>query len=334
MPEPIPVIIGPTAVGKTDLSLAIARDLDAEIVGGDSRQVYRFLDIGTAKPSLAQRHTVPHHLIDILNPDDPLNAAGFARLAWGCMHAIEARGKQPLVVGGSGLYIRALTDGLFAGPGANPRLRTALEAEAHSLGLQALHDRLATVDQTAANRIHPHDRVRIIRALEIYTVTGKPISQWQRQWQNPVRPRTFVLIGLTRDREDLRQRIGARTEAMLQMGLEGEVRRVLGMGYSSTLPTLQSVGYGEIVAYLGGAWDLAQARELIERQTWRLAKRQITWFRRMPGIRWISLTETPESAAIELIYSLLANTRDRPQEALPDSRAEDQGIGCACPVSR
>jgi tRNA dimethylallyltransferase len=334
MTRPIPVIIGPTAVGKTDLSLAIARDLDAEIVGGDSRQVYRFLDIGTAKPSIAQRHIVPHHLIDILNPDDPLNAAGFAQLAWGCIHAIEARGKQPVVVGGSGLYIRALTDGLFAGPGAHPCLRTALEAEVHSLGLQSLHDRLAAVDQAAANRIHPHDRVRIIRALEIYTLTGRPISQWQCQWQNPVRPRTFVLIGLTRDREDLRQRMAARTEAMLQMGLEGEVRRLLSMGYSSTLPTLQSVGYGEMVAYLGGAWDLTRARELIERHTWRLAKRQMTWFRRIPGIHWISLTEMPDSAAIELIHSLLINTRDRPQEALPDSREEDQDIGCACPVSR
>jgi tRNA dimethylallyltransferase len=334
MTRPIPVIIGPTAVGKTDLSLAIARDLDAEIVGGDSRQVYRFLDIGTAKPSIAQRHIVPHHLIDILNPDAPLNAAGFAQLAWGCIHAIEARGKQPLVVGGSGLYIRALTDGLFAGPGANPCLRTVLEAEAHSLGLQALHDRLAAVDQAAANRIHPHDRVRIVRALEIYTLTGRPISQWQCQWQNPVRPRTFVLIGLTRDREDLRQRMAARTEAMLQTGLEGEVRRLLSMGYSSTLPTLQSVGYGEIVAYLGGAWDLARTRELIERHTWRLAKRQMTWFRRIPGIHWISLTEMPDSAAIELIHSLLTNTRDQPQEALPDSREQAQDIGCACPVSR
>jgi tRNA dimethylallyltransferase len=334
MTRPIPVIIGPTAVGKTDLGLALARDLDAEIIGGDSRQVYRFLDIGTAKPSRAQRHAVPHHLIDILNPDEPLNAARFAQLAWGCIQAIEASGRQPLVVGGSGLYIRALTDGLFAGPGADPRLRTALEAEAHRLGLQALHDRLASVDQAAAKRIHPHDRVRLIRALEIYALTGKPISHWQGQWQNPVRRRTFVLIGLTRDREDLRQRIAARTGAMLQMGLEGEVRRVLGMGYSATLLTLQSVGYGEIVAYLGGAWDLPQARELIERHTWRLAKRQMTWFRRLPGMHWISLTAGSGSAAIELIHGLLANAGDRPQETLADSRDEDQGTRCACPVSR
>ncbi len=316
MTRPIPVIVGPTAVGKTDLSLAIAQALNAEIIGGDSRQVYRGLDIGTAKPSLAQRQAFPHHLIDILNPNEPLNAAGFARLAWGCIHVIEARGKQPLVVGGSGLYIRALTDGLFTGPGANSQLRGALEAEAHTLGLQALHDRLAVVDQAAANRIHPHDRVRIIRALEIYTLTGKPISQWQCQWRDPVRPTSFIFIGLTREREDLRRRIAARTETMLQMGLEREVRMLLGMGYAPTLPPLQSVGYGEVVAFLGGAWGLAQARELIERHTWRLAKRQMTWFRRIPGMHWISLTKTPMSVATELIHSLLASPRDGTQEAL------------------
>jgi tRNA dimethylallyltransferase len=328
------VIIGPTAVGKTDLSLAIARNLDAEIVGGDSRQVYRFLDIGTAKPSLSQRRAVPHHLIDILNPDEPLNAARFAQLAWGCMQRIEARRKSALVVGGSGLYIRALTDGLFAGPGANPPLRLTLEAEADNLGLQTLHDRLAAVDPVAAHRIHPHDRVRIIRALEIYTLTGKPISQWQDQWQHPVRPRAFVLIGLRRDGEDLRGRIAARTAAMLQMGLEGEVRRVLAMGYSPTLPALQSVGYGEIVAYLGGVRDLAQARELIERRTWRLAKRQMTWFRRLPDSHWISLTETPESVAIQMVHSLLAKAQDRSQEALPAPPEGDQATACTCPVPR
>jgi tRNA dimethylallyltransferase len=334
MTQPIPVIIGPTAVGKTDLSLAIARDLEAEIVGGDSRQVYRFLDIGTAKPTVAQRQAIRHHLIDILNPDEPLNAARFAQLAWGCIHAIEARGKPVLVVGGSGLYIRALTDGLFAGPGAHPHLRTALEAEAHSLGLQALHDRLAAVDPAAATRIHPHDRVRIIRALEIYTLTGTPISQWQCQWQNPVRSRTFLLIGLTRDREDLRRRLATRTGAMLQMGLVDEVRRALAMGYSPTLPTLQSVGYGEIVAYLGGTCDLTHARELIERNTWRLAKRQMTWFRRMTGMHWISLTDTPESVAIQRIQDLLADTRPHPQESSPAIRPKDQRPDCACPVLR
>jgi len=333
MTRPIPVIIGPTAVGKTDLSLTIASDLDAEIIGADSRQVYRYLDIGTAKPSLAQRHAVPHHLIDVRNPDEPLNAAVFARLAWGCVHAIEARGKQPLVVGGSGLYIRALTDGLFTGPGADPHLRAALEVAAHHLGLQAMHDRLAAVDRAAADRIHPHDRVRIIRALEIYTVTGKPISQWQGQWQSPARARTFVFIGLTRARDDLRDRIAVRTEAMLRMGLVEEVRRVLDLGYSAALPTLQSVGYAEIVAHLSGAWDLSRARELIERHTWRLAKRQRTWFRRLSGLHWISLTETPPSAAIERIHHLLATTEQPTQQAPAHSTMDDRGTGCTCPVA-
>jgi tRNA dimethylallyltransferase len=334
MARPIPVIIGPTAVGKTDLSLEIAHQLEAEIVSADSRQIYRRLDIGTAKPSLTQRQAVTHHLIDLLNPDEPLNAARFARIAWSCIHTIEARGKLPLVVGGSGLYIRALTDGLFVGPAANPGLRATLEAEAHSLGLQVLHERLAAVDAAAARRIHRHDRVRIIRALEIYTLTGTPISQWQHQWQNPVRPRAFVLIGLRRDREDLRRRIAARTEAMLQMGLVAEVQRVLALGYPPTLPTLQSVGYGEIVAYLDGQGDLAQARQLIERHTWRLAKRQMTWFRRIGGIHWLCLTEMPESAAIQVIQDIIANTLETPPEASPAMWPAEQGTACTCPTQK
>jgi tRNA dimethylallyltransferase len=332
MARPIPVIIGPTAVGKTDLSLAIARELNAEIIGGDSRQVYRFLDIGTAKPSAAQRQTVPHHLIDIVNPDEALNAARFAQLGWGCIQSIEGRGKQPLVVGGSGLYIQALTDGLFAGPGANPHLRVALEAEAQAHGLQTLHDRLAAVDPTAARRIHRHDRVRIIRALEIYTLTGRPISQWQCQWQNPARRRAFVLIGLIRHRDDLRHRIASRTEAMLHMGLEAEVRGLLALGYPPTLPPLQSVGYGEVVAYLDGKWDLARARELIERNTWRLAKRQMTWFRHMSGMHWISLAEMSETAAIQMIQHLVAEAGEMPQEISSDLRRQDQGERCTCPI--
>ncbi|HSF29189.1 MAG TPA: tRNA (adenosine(37)-N6)-dimethylallyltransferase MiaA [Candidatus Tectomicrobia bacterium] len=332
MERPIPVIIGPTAVGKTDLSLDLARELEAEIIGGDSRQLYRFLDIGTAKPSPAQRRLVPHHLIDIVNPDVTMHAAGFARMAWGCIHSIEASGKLPLVVGGSGLYIRALTDGLFAGPGANPHLRTALAAEAHSLGLQALHDRLAAVDQAAAQRIHPHDRVRIIRALEIYALTGKPISQWQCQWQHPGRQRAFVLIGLTRDREDLRRRIAARTEAMLRMGLESEVRTVLAMGYPPTLPTLQSVGYREIVAYLDGKWDLAHTRELIEHHTWRLAKQQMTWFRHVAGVQWVSLTDPPANAAIRIIKDLVGRAEGLASQTSPDTQHQDRGERCTCPT--
>ena len=332
MARHIPVIIGPTAVGKTDFSIEIARHLDAEIVSADSRQIYRGLNIGTAKPSLAQRQTVPHHLIDLLHPDEPLNAARFARLAWSCIQTIEARRKLPLVVGGSGLYIRALMDGLFAGPEANPCLRLALEAEAHNWGLQALHDRLAGVDAAAATRIHRHDRVRIIRALEIYILTGRPISQWQCQWQNPVRPRAFVLIGLTREREDLRRRIAARTEAMLQLGLRDEVQRVLALEYPPTLPTLQSLGYGEIVAHLDGQWDLAHAGQLIKRHTWRLAKRQMTWFRRIGEIHWLCVTGMSESAVIQAIHDIVKNALETPLEPATATRPEEQGTECTCPI--
>jgi tRNA dimethylallyltransferase len=307
MTRPIPVIVGPTAVGKTDLSLAIACGLGAEIISADSRQVYRFLDIGTAKPDVGQRQAVPHHLIDVVDPDQPLNAARFAQMARGCLHDIEARGKQALVVGGSGLYIRALTDGLFTGPGANPEVRASLEAEAHARGVHALYRRLADVDPTSARRIHPHDQVRIIRALEIYTLTGRPISHWQRQWHAPQRERPFVFIGLGRDREDLRARIAARTQAMFEKGLVTEVEELLAQGFSPALPPLRSVGYAEIVAFLAGEYDLARAQALIERNTWRLAKRQMTWYRHLPDVHWISLTQTPELAAVQAVQPILAD---------------------------
>jgi tRNA dimethylallyltransferase len=326
----IPVIIGPTAVGKTDLSVAIARHVSGEIVSADSRQLYRYLDIGTAKPTAAQRQAVPHHLIDRLSPDKGLDVACFERMAWGCIHNIEARGKHPLIVGGSGMYIRALTDGLFRGPGAHPHLRAALGAEAQATGVQVLHDRLAQVDPQAASRIHPHDRVRIIRALEVYTLTGRPISHWQQQWQNRARGNDFILIGLSRTPEDLRQRIAARTRGMLAQGLEAEVKRLLSMGFASTLATLQSLGYGEMLAYLAGEIDLPRTQALIEGNTWRLAKRQMTWFRRIEGIQWVSLTDKPEASAIEAIIARITEVWARTAGGRSLTYPNQQGTLCAC----
>jgi tRNA dimethylallyltransferase len=332
MARPIPIIIGPTAVGKTDLSVTLAQALDAEIISADSRQIYRLLDIGTAKPDATQRQTVPHHLIDVVNPDEALNAARFAAMAWGCIHAIETRGRQPLIVGGSGLYIRALTDGLFSGPGADPHLRASLEVEADVVGGQALHRRLAQIDPTAAARIHPHDRVRMIRALEIYALTGQPISQWQRQWQRPTGRGTFVLIGLQREREDLRQRIATRTAAMLDLGLETEVNTSLARGFAPTLPALQSVGYAEMIAHLAGTLNLSQARELIERHTWRLAKRQMTWFRHIADIQWISLTDTPDFVALDMVQSILTQVWSTSAYASPALPHDQPTLPCTCPA--
>jgi tRNA dimethylallyltransferase len=333
MARPIPIIIGPTAVGKTDLSLTLAQVFDAEIVSADSRQIYRDLDIGTAKPDATQRQAVLHHLIDVINPDEGLNAARFTAMAWGCIQAIEARGRQPLIVGGSGLYIRALTDGLFSGPGANPQIRARLEAEADAVGVHALHCRLGQVDPVAAARIHPHDRVRIIRALEIYVLTGQPISHWQRQWQCPTGRDAFVLIGLQRERDDLRRRIAARTEAMLHLGLETEVKMLLAQGLAPTLPALQSVGYVEMIAHLAGTLDLQQARELIERHTWRLAKRQMAWFRRIAGIHWIQLTDAPEPVALDTVRSILAQVWRTSEHASPAMPADPPTLPCTCPAS-
>jgi len=328
--RPIPVILGPTAVGKTELSLALAHELDAEIVSADSRQIYRLLDIGTAKPDAAQRRAVPHHLVDVLGPDQPLNAARFARMAWGCIRAIEARGRHALVVGGSGLYLRALTDGLFAGPGANASVRASLEAEAETHGVDVLHHRLAAVDPDVARRIHPHDRVRIVRALEIYMLTGTPISQWQWQWKQPARARPFLLIGLMREREDLQARIAARTQAMLTGGLVEEVKTLLAEGYPPTLRPLRSVGYAEIVAYLAGEYDLARAQELIERHTWQLAKRQMTWFRRIAQVQWLSLTGTPEEAILQAARKLLAHDPSLQEDPSPEVGAESPWDPCMC----
>ena len=330
MTRPIPVIVGPTAVGKTAISLGLAQACRAEIIGGDSRQIYRFLDIGTAKPSPSERRLVPHHLIDLVDPNAPVNAARFAQLARGCIHAIETRARQPLIVGGSGMYIRALTDGLFAGPGADPRLRATLETDAKDHGVQALHDRLGAVDPDAASRIHPHDRVRLIRALEIHALTGRPISFWQGQWQNPESRTAFLLIGLLREREDLRQRIVERTTAMLRSGLVEEVRHLLAIGYPPALSILQSVGYGEIVAYLGGRWDLQQARTLIERRTWRLAKRQMTWFRRITGVQWVSLSNRSEDEALHIIQDLCSDAWQGMSGTCAPGPHEIQGEPCAC----
>jgi tRNA dimethylallyltransferase len=195
-----------------------------------------------------------------------------------------------------------------------------------------LHRRLAEVDPTAARRIHPHDRVRIIRALEIYTLTGTPISQWQHQWRSSLGHESFVFIGLRRERDDLRRRIVARTEAMLQLGLEAEVQALLARGYAPTLPPLQSVGYGEIVAYLTGAFDLARAQELIVRHTWRLAKRQMTWFRRLPGVHWISLTEMSEASVRQTVQTILRRAWDAQESPSTRVMMGDQEIHCRCPT--
>ena len=296
-------ILGPTAVGKTAISIAVAEALEAEIVSADSRQIYRYMDIGTAKPTPAEQARVRHHLVDFVEPDERFSVADYQRAADKAIRDIQSRDKQPMLVGGAGLYFRAVVDGLFDGPNADVELRAKLRREAQEYGTDTLHNRLATIDPIAASRIHKNDLKRIIRALEVYEKTGKPISALQQQWQRAdscaddlSRRHTklrypFLAIGLNRARCELYQRINKRADAMLEVGLLEEVKVLLARGYDKNSSAMQSFGYKELIDYLDGKQDWQTAVELLKRNTRRFAKRQLTWFRNDPRIQWINLSE-------------------------------------------
>jgi tRNA dimethylallyltransferase len=280
------IVLGPTAVGKSDLALELAGEMIAEIINADSQLIYRGMDIGTAKPSKEQRDKIPHHLIDVVDPDERFNVATFRQLATASIHDIRERGKQPLVCGGTGLYLKALTRGLFVGPAQNPEIREGLHSESRRNGLDSLYQRLARVDPAATSWIHPHDRQRIIRALEVYELTGKPISEWQEEHSFSETPFQTLKVGLHRDRAELYERINQRCEGMIEAGLVEEVKSLLGKGYSLDLKPLQSVGYRQVGLFLNGRMGFADAVFLMKRDTRRLAKRQLTWFRGDNEIHW------------------------------------------------
>ncbi len=273
------IIVGPTAVGKSDVALELAAMLNAEIISADSQLVYRRLDIGTAKPSPILRRQIPHHLIDMVDPDEEFNAAKYRSLAAAAAEDIRGRGKNVLVCGGTGLYIKAFTRGLFSGPERDSEIRKKLENEMLKCGLAGLYRRLEQADPAATTWIHPNDRQRIFRALEVLELTGKPMSQWQKS-HGFNDPRFVTLtIGLDRDRGDLYNRINRRCEQMLADGLMGEVEALLSAGYSLNLKPFQSVGYRHMGLVIEGKMQIREALELMQRDTRRLAKRQITWFR-------------------------------------------------------
>ncbi|HBT48219.1 MAG TPA: tRNA (adenosine(37)-N6)-dimethylallyltransferase MiaA [Peptococcaceae bacterium] len=288
---PLGAIVGPTAVGKSEIALEVAARLDGEVVSADSAQVYRGLDIGTAKLLPHQRVSssgklIPHHLLDVVEPDRAFSVAEYQRLARKAIADIHARGRLPLLVGGTGLYFQAVVDPYFFAPGArDSRLRARLEEEAERYGNEHLYRRLEQVDPVAAGRIHPHDRRRIIRALEVYLLTGEPISAtWKGRWSGS--PYRLALAGLTMDRALLYERINRRVDGMLAAGLVDEVRELLRKGYDLETPALQILGYKEIALYLQGKLTFAEAVSLLKRNTRRYAKRQWTWFRRDPRIVW------------------------------------------------
>ena len=279
-------IVGPTASGKTSIALSLALKFQGEIISADSIQVYRGMNIGSAKPSVEERQLVPHHLIDILDPDQEYSAALFRKQADEIIHRLHLHNAPVFVVGGGGLYLKVLTRGLFRGPAGDSQLRAVLLRKAETEGGEVLHQELQELDPEAASRIHPHDTFRIIRALEVCALAGKPISLFQREHGFRESPYEILKIGLHREREELYRRIESRVEKMIKAGWVEEVQSLLNRGYSPELKSLQSVGYKHIVAYLSGGIDLVKATELVKRDTRRYAKRQITWFKGDPEIHW------------------------------------------------
>lgn len=282
----IVVITGPTATGKSELALTIARRLGAEIIGADSRQVYRFLDVGTAKPGRAEQEEVVHHLLDVVNPDEHFDSACYLTQARAAIADILRRGKRVLVVGGTGLYIKVLTQGLFVGPKAEAGLRARLQLQEEVEGKGFLYRQLQAVDPEAARVFHPHDTMRIIRALEVFLLSGKPISAWQREHRFQDRPFSVLTVGLMPERGELYRHIERRCWHMVEEGLVEEVGRLWAMGYGPELSPLRSIGYKQIGKYLRGVMGWQEAMAEMIQKTRHLAKRQLTWFRSDAEIRW------------------------------------------------
>jgi tRNA dimethylallyltransferase len=297
-------------VGKSAVALALAPRLNAEIVVADSMQVYRGFTVGTGKPAPAERAAVPHHGLDLVEPEAGFDAAAFRAAAAAACTGIRARGRLPLVVAGTGLYLRALRQGLCAAPAPDPAVRRRLEAEARQLGTAALHARLKATDPAAAARLSANDRVRVVRALEVFEQTGIPLSRLQARHRDRGEPPAGLVIGLTREREDLARRIDARVQAMVAAGLEEEVRGLLAAGRGGTRP-MRGLGYRHFAAVIRGEKTAADAVRLLKRDTRRYAKRQLTWLRKEPGVLWLRLA--PDEPAVTTAERVLALLREQAQ---------------------
>lgn len=292
MKQPLIIIAGPTAVGKTALSVALAKRIGGEIVSADSMQVYRGMDIGTAKVTKEETCGVPHHLIDVLDPKDPFNVMTFRSMVKDAVRGIASRGNVPVLVGGTGFYIQSvLYDVQFEEDASSEELRKELEQEAAVLGAEKMHERLRALDPDAAEAIHPNNIKRVIRALEYCLSTGRKISVHNREQRERTSPYSFLFYVLTMDRAALYQRIDLRVDQMMEQGLLAEVKRLRDEGVTSDMVSMQGLGYRQIFDYLEGIATLDEAVERIKRETRHFAKRQLTWFRREPDARWINVSE-------------------------------------------
>ena len=297
------IIVGPTAVGKSALGIDLARSINGEIISADSVQVYRELNIGSAKPGLREQQNIPHHLIDFLNPDQPYTAAQFQLEAAVLIKSIRERGRVPILLGGTGLYVRALLDNYRFMEGGSSHLRKKWQDFLAEEGKEALFAALQQYDPQSAARLHPNDVLRVIRALEVYELTGKTLSSQRPSPENsyPVLADSVIYVGLNAPREILYQRINQRSEQMLTEGLLAETREILGKGYSPQLKPLQSIGYRHAIWHLQGLVTREEMLRLLQRDTRHFAKRQLTWFRRDPRIKWYDITQTSIENIVEKI---------------------------------
>jgi len=297
------ILLGPTGVGKTDISLKLAQKIpDIEIISADSMQIYKYMDIGTAKPDKSILSTIKHHMIDIVDPAENFDVIQYSKLAAKIILDVFKRSKIPILAGGSGLYISSIINPLFAGPAKDIAYREILEEEAKIHGKKYLHDKLSKIDPVSASKIKPNDLRRIIRALEVYKSTGKPISYLQKKSSNNNAKIIYQIIGFKRNRENLYQIINLRVDKMIKDGFIEEVKILREMGYKENLNSMQGLGYKQINKHLNGVCSKEEAIDLIKIETRHYAKRQMTWFNnKIKNIKWIDLDKTSENEVISKI---------------------------------
>ena len=289
--SPVVVMVGPTAVGKSCVAVEVAKAFETEVLTADSRQVYRGMDVGTDKPIPGERQDVPHRLIDLVNPDESFNAGLYRRQALDEIERLYRDRRLPLVVGGTGLYVRTLLKGLCGAPPADPIVRAALQQEAKDQGHDRLYARLVTVDPVAAARLHPRDESKVIRALEVCQLSGRRMSEFQQEHGFAERPFSALIIGLNRDRDALYRRIEERIDWQLAHGLIAETKQLLAQGYQLDSAAMKGLGYRQVAEHLAGEYDVAEMVRRFKRDTRHYCKRQMTWFRKEPGIQWLTIKE-------------------------------------------
>ena len=308
--ENLLVLLGPTAIGKTDVSINLAKEMKGEIISADSMQIYKYMDIGSAKVTKEEMQGVEHHLVDILYPDEEFTVANYKSRAKELITNINNENKLPIIAGGTGLYINSLVYDLnFTQVAANESFRSRLEELAEVKGNEYLHQELQKIDEESSLKISPNDQKRVIRALEIYEVTGKTMSEYNKDFRKPIEDYNLVMIGLNMDRARLYERINLRVDIMIEKGLVDEVKSILSKGYTKGLVSMQGIGYKEIIMYLENELTLEESIELIKKKSRNYAKRQLTWFRRDYRIKWMNLDNYSDKES--LTKNIIEYTRER-----------------------